>query len=217
MYRAIIIFIGLFLSFCEIQASPTDSISTYYKNGEFVTYSQIWVDAPKDVMNAVVDDFIHQTKYNLDELFVWALKDMKLRKEKDEVIVFNFKSTKYDEKTNQIKAIGDVEVPNVIKFPDIHVNSKMIKTVQPDGKTRVNIDVLYSDAFLKKTTAVFQMTPKSTRGCWLTLESKVQFGWFFNIFITKVTYRYIMEWRFRKMMQNIHAEAEKRAKLVSNK
>lgn len=215
MYRAIIIVIGLFLSFSEILASPTDSISTYYKNGEFVTYSQIWVEVPKDVMNSVIDDFIYQTKYNLDELFVWGLKDMKLRKEKDELIVFNFKSTKYDETTNQIKAIGDVEVPNVIKFPDIHVNSKMIKTIQPDGRTKVNIEVLYSDAFLKKTSAIFQMSSKGSKGCWLTLESKVQFGWFFNIFVTQVTYRYIMEWRFRKMMQNIHTEAEKRAKLVS--
>lgn len=215
MYRVIIIVIGLFLNFYQLFASPTDSISTYYKNGEFVTYSQIWVEAPKDVMNSVIDDFIYQTKYNLDELFVWGLKDMKLRKEKDELIVFNFKSTKYDEKTNQIKAIGDVEVPNVIKFPDIHVNSKMIKTVQPDGRTKVNIDVLYSDAFLKKTSAVFQMSSKGSKGCWMTFESKVQFGWFFNIFVTQVTYRYIMEWRFRKMMQNIHAEAEKRAKLVN--
>jgi hypothetical protein len=103
-----------------------------------------------------------------------------------------------------------------MSFPEVHVNSKMTKTNLADGQVLVNIDVLYSDAFLKKTTGVFRMTPKNNKGCWLTLETKVQFGWFFNIFITQVSYKYIMEWRFKKMMQNIKAEAERRTTLKQN-
>ena len=190
MQKALISLIGFFLFCAQLSANPKDSISTYYKNGEFISHSQIWVEAPKEVMNDVIDDFIHQTKYDLNGLFKWALKDMKLRKEKDEIIVFNFKSTKYDEKSNIIKATGDVEVTNVMSFPEVHVNSKMTKTSLADGQVLVNIDVLYSDAFLKKTTGVFRMIPKSSKGCWLTLETKVQFGWFFNIFITQISYKY---------------------------
>ena len=216
MQKTLILFIGFFLYCAEISANPKDSISTYYKNSEFISHSQIWVEAPKDIMNDVIDDFIYQTKYDLNGLFKWALKDMKLRKEKDDIIVFNFKSTKYDEKSATIKATGDVEVTNVMSFPEVHVNSKMTKTNLADGQVLVNIDVLYSDAFLKKTTGVFRMTPKNNKGCWLTLETKVQFGWFFNIFITQVSYKYIMEWRFKKMMQNIKAEAERRNTLKQN-
>lgn len=214
MYRIYFVAIIFLCSFTMSMASPTDSILTYYKNGEFITYSQVWVDVPEEIMNGVVDDFLYQTKYNLDALFGWALKDMKLRKEKDEIIVFNFKSTEYDEKNDLIKNIGDVEMPNLIKFPDIHVNDRMTKTILTDGRTKVDIDVLYSDNFLKKTTGVFYVNPKGAAGCWITLEIKVKFGRFFNFFITKVTYRHIMEWRFHKFMQNLQTEAERRKSLI---
>lgn len=142
----------------------------------------------------------------------WALKGMKLRSEKDNLIVFNFKSTTYDEKNDLIKGIGDVRVPGIISFPDIHVDSRMARSQFANGKTKVTIDVLYSDAFLKKTSGAFFIIPQDEKGCWLTLETKVQFGWFFNIFITQPTFKYIMEWRFQRMMQNIRDEAEHRAR-----
>lgn len=212
MNRTFIIVISFLCSFTVSIANTTDSISTHYKDGEFITYSQVWVNAPKEVMNGVVDDFLYQTKYNLDALFGWALRGMKLRKEKDELIVFNFKSTQYDDKNAVVKAIGNVEVPNVIAFPEIHVNSKWEKSILPDGRTKVNIDVLYSDAFLKKTTAVFQLIPDNSKECWITLETKVRFGWYFNFFMTKTTFRDTMEWRFHKMMQNLKFEVERRTK-----
>jgi len=88
MYRIYFVAIIFLCSFTMSMASPTDSILTYYKNGEFITYSQVWVDVPNEIMNGVVDDFLYQTKYDLDAMFGWALKDMKLRKEKDEINCF---------------------------------------------------------------------------------------------------------------------------------
>lgn len=213
MYKLGIITFLLINSLVLCIASPVDSVKTHYKNGQFITYTQIWVNASKPVINDVVNDYVYQTKYDLDALFDWALKGLKLRNEKDDLIIFNFKSTKYDEKNDLIKGVGDVEVPGVIEFPDIHVNSRMTKSVLEDGRLKVNIDVLYSDAFLKKTSAVFYAIQKSNKGAWISLETKVEFGWFFNIFVTQSTFRYIMEWRFQRMMHNIKAEAERREKL----
>ena len=71
-----------------------------------------------------------------------------------------------------------------------------------------------SDAFLKKTTGNFQLIPVSNRSCQLSLQTKVEFGWFFNIFITTSSFKSIMEWRFEKLLNNIKAEAEKREKLT---
>ena len=70
------------------QASTLDSISTVYKNGEFITYSQVWVNASDSISNTVAGDFVYQMHYNLDALFGWALKGMNLRKEKNELMVF---------------------------------------------------------------------------------------------------------------------------------
>ncbi len=204
----------LFLFISQFAFGTNDTIFTSYKNGVFVTECKVQVNASGEIMNAVIDDYVYQTKYDLDELFKWALKGLKLRKEVDDLIVFNFKSTKFDEKTGLIRATGDVEVPNVVTFPDIHVDSKMTKTEYTDGRAKVVLDVKYSDAFLKKTTGNFQLIPVSNRSCQLSLQTKVEFGWFFNIFITTSSFKSIMEWRFEKLLNNIKAEAEKREKLT---
>lgn len=191
-------------------ASSKDSISTTYRNGKFVSFTRIWVNAPAKVMDQVIDDFLYETKYDLDALLLWGLKGLKLRSEKDEIIVFNFKSTEYDKKNDLIKATGEVIVPNIINFPEIHVNSKMSKKIDANDRVNVKINVLYSDAFLSKTTGDFNMTPFDEKGCFISLETKVKFGWFFNIFITNYSYKHIMEWRFKTLMNNLKVEAEKR-------
>ncbi len=201
----------VFLQFSTFAfANSKDSISTTYNNGEFVSFTKIWVKAPAKVMNRVIDDFLYQTKYDLDALMLWGLKGLKLRSEKDEIIVFNFKTTEYDKKNDLIKATGEVIVPKVIRFPEIHVNSNMLKKTSADGKVNVSINVLYSDAFLAKTTGDFNMIPVDEKGCYISLETKVKFGWFFNIFVTKYTFTHIMEWRFKTLMNNLKDEAEKR-------
>lgn len=205
----IIICALLFLSIHQqVGANNADSVSTVYKSGTFISYQQVLVNASPAATNKVINEFLYQTKYDLDKLFTWGLKGLKLRKEKDDILVFNFKSTQYDAKKDIINAIGEVEVPNIITFPEIHVNSRMTKSYLTNGQTRVDINVLYSDAFLKKTTGVFWMKPDPKNNCcYLVLETRVQFGWFFNFFITKPMYKKIMEWRFQKLLYNMRDEA----------
>lgn len=196
-----------------VHASPIDSISTEYKNSEFVTYSQVWVNAPKEVMTDVVRDFSHQLKYDLDGLFKWALVGLNLHKEKSELIEFNLKSTRYNSKTNMIRATGDVIVPYLITFPNINIDSELDYVTLNDGRVKFTIFVIYSDAFLKKTIGVFNLIPQNN-GCWITLETHVKFGWFFDIFITRTRFKSIMEWRFQRFMNNIKKEAERRNRLL---
>lgn len=201
----------LFLFLCLFtQAQSRDTVYTTYSSGVFTTKCVVTVNASPDIMNEVIDDYLYQVKFDLDALYKWALKGMKLRKESDDLIIMNFKSTEYDQKEDLVKAIGDVEVPRLITFPDIHVNSKWSKLKTGD-KTSVLIDVKYSDAFLKKTTGIFTATPyRGNKKCEVKLITNVEFGWFFNIFITRSMFKKIMEWRFETMLVNIKQEAEKR-------
>jgi len=215
MNKFILVVVFCFGCLAESFTSTNDSISTHYKNGEYITYSLVLVDVPREIMNNVLDDFIFQSKYDLDELFKWALVGMKLRNEKDDIIVFNMKSTTYDKKNNIIKSLNDVIVPNIISFPNIQLNSRMIKTLQDNGNTNLEIDVLYSDAFLKKTKGYFNIIPVDNKTCFVKLETRVQFGWFFNFFINQISFKYIMEWRFKKILDNVCKEAERRTKLIS--
>lgn len=214
MLRSLFLLVSCCFASIGVWASAVDSLESHYSDRSFTTYVQVQVDVPESIINKVVDDFIYQTKYELDSLFQWALKGLMLRKEKNNLLVFNFKSTTYDPKSELIKAVGDVEVPGIITFPDIHVDSKMTKTSPKDGSSKVDINILYSDAFLKETTAVFRIVPHKTKGYSMTLETKIRFGWFFNIFITTPSYRRIMEWRFERLMLNIQQEAERRHKLA---
>lgn len=191
------------------KVSAGDSVSTSYKDGDFVTYNRVWVNAPINISKKVVSDFVYQTRYDLDKLITWGLKDMNLRREKGGIIEFDFKSTSYDEKSGIVRGIGDVVVPYITTFNNICVDSRMDMTEMRDGRTRVKLEVMYSDAFFKKTIGVFYLIPDKD-GCWMTLETRVKFGWFFDFFITLRKYSEIMEWRFTKLVNNLKVEAELR-------
>ncbi|MEI7505058.1 MAG: hypothetical protein WCJ61_17425 [Paludibacter sp.] len=159
-------------------ASPTDSISTVYHDGEFITYCQVWVKASDSISNATANDFDYQMRYDLDGLFGWALKGLNLRKEKKDLMLFYFKSTKFNKETGVIRGIGDVIITNMITYPNIVVDSKLSNKRYTNGKSEFYIDLLYSDGFMKKMYATFSVIPKKEVGTWYTLENHVRFGWF---------------------------------------
>jgi len=193
------------------KGSDIDSLSTKYTDGQFVTYCQVKVKVPPEIMNDVANDYVYQLKYDLNKLFTWALKGMKLRKENDAMMVFNLKSTAFDESNNILKATGAVDVTGIISFPEIHVDSRLTKTEQ-NGHISVHLEMLDADAFLKKTIGIFQVIPQKNE-CTIVLTTYIKFGWFFNIFVTKNIFKKIMEWRFQKMMHNIANEAINRDRI----
>lgn len=217
MKRSFILFL-IFLSYTlPTVASPIDSISTVYKDGEFITYSQVWVAASDSISNDVTNDFDYQMHYNLDALFGWALKGLNLRKEKNELMIFYFKSTTYNKDTHVIRGVGDVIVPGIITFPNIIVDSRLTDRKIKNGKRAITIDLLYSDGFLKKMTGTFSVYPKKSKACLYTMETHIKFGWFFNIFITQHRFKQIMEWRLKKFVHNLKTEAERREKATGSR
>ena len=207
--RTFLLFLFFTIAFTT-KATPLDSISTVYKDGEFITYSQVLVDASDSISNRVSNDFVYQMHYNLDALFGWALKGMNLRKEKNELMVFYFKSTAYNKESQIIRGIGDVIVPGIITFPNIIIDSRLTERKFTTGKSTINIDLLYSDGFLKKMFGRFTIIPKRNNASLFTLETHIRFGWFFNIFITQNRFKKILEWRLKKFVHNLRDEAERR-------
>lgn len=196
------------------KASPTDSISTIYQDSEFITKSQVWVNASDSIANTIINDFSNQICYTLDPLFGWALKGMNLRKEKNELIMFYFKSTSFDNKTNVIHCLGDVIVPGVLTLPDISFYCKVTPKVFQNGNRNITVDLLRSSGFIKKMKSSFSVIhgKGKEKGVWFTFETRTSFGWFFNIFITQSRYKSTMEWRINQYMHNMKDEAEQREK-----
>jgi len=213
MTKRSILFISVLLLFVNATAVPADSTMTVYKNGEFITYSQVLVNASDSISNTVTKDFDYQMHYNLDALFGWALKGLNLRKEKNELMVFYFKSTSYNKETHVIRGIGDVIVPGIITFPNIIVDSRLTEKKYTNGKNSMNINLLYSDGFLKNMNGTFSVIPKRNNTSLFTLETHIRFGWFFNIFITRNRFKTILEWRLKRFVHNIKDEAERRERI----
>lgn len=206
----------LFLLLCfevPVLANTTDSISTKYRNGEFITYCQVWVKASDSISNAVANDFDYQMRYDLDGLFGWALKGLNLRKEKKDLMLFYFKSTSFKKETGVIRGIGDVIITDIITYPNIVVDSKLSKKKYTNGKSEFNIDLLYSNGFMKKMFATFTVLPKKDVGTWYIFENHVRFGWILDFFITQKRFETIMEWRLKRFVNNMKNEAERREKL----
>jgi len=210
MKKRYILFIFLLSIVFPTVASPVDSISTVYKNGEYITYCQVKVHSSDSISHKVANDFDYQMRYDLNALFGWALKGLNLRKEKNELMVFYFKSTAYNKDTHILRGIGDVIVPGITAFPNIIVDSRLTDTKYPNGKKTINIDLLYSDGFLKKMFGTLTVVPKKNDSPEFTLETHIRFGWFFNIFITQNRFKKIMEWRLKRFVHNLRDEAERR-------
>ena len=215
MKKSPLIIIFFLLIQTALKASSLDSISTTYNDGEFITYCQVWVNASDTVCSAVSKTYDYQMRYNLDALFPWALKGMNLRKEKNELMMFYFKSTSFNKETSVLRGIGDVVVPGVITIPNIYVDCKLTGNPGNTGKSTVYLNMLSSNGFIKNMKNSFSIIPIKNRANWFVLETHVRFGWFFNIFITQNRFKIIMEWRLKRFIHNLKVEAERREKKIS--
>lgn len=204
----------LFISLTDFcHAFPTDSISTKYSNGEFATYSHLAVYTNDSIVNSVVNTFVQQMCYDIKGLFKWGLKGMSLANEKDELLVFEFKETRYDKQTHILRGIGDVIAPGVTTIKNISVDSKLTLRTFTNGKREVRLELASPNLFIRDMHGSFYFTPKGNRQTgYLQLVTNIRFAWFFDLFITQSRYKKIMEWRIRQVLKNIKEESEKRGR-----
>ncbi len=196
----------------NIFALGTDSISTVYRDGEFVTQYQVRVKAPTKITNEVSDYLVNDFHNSPNNLFNWALKDLGLQNKNNELIIV-FKSSTNEEKTNITHGVFDIVVPGIITFSGIKVDAKVIKTRYTNGDTKVTANIMYSSMLMKNALGTITVIPQLNNEQLLVTNVKIQFGWFFNIFITKKRYKSIVEWRIKKFTENIRNECLRRQNL----
>lgn len=212
MHNRFILFCLSLFFYITLQASPHDSISTRYNKGVFSTVAQLSITNNDSISNAVINLFVQQMCSDIKGLFKWGLKDMSLKNEEDELLVFDFKETRYNKQTGILKGIGDVIVPGVTTFKDLSVDSKLTLRTFPNGKKEVRLDLSKSNLFIREMQGSFYFYPKGNgRYGYLQVVTNIKFAWFFDVFITQKRYKSIMEWRLRQMILNIKEESDKRA------
>ena len=189
-----------------------DSVSTYYQQGEFISYCSVVTEVPLKVADSVVDDLISQFRGDPELLFEWAFKDLGKQpgdKSKNDVLI-KLKLATFDKMTGKSLLLTDVIVSDYTTYENVAIESKVTKTKMNSGKTRVFVDIFYSNALLKKAYGTFFVVPLDENRVMMSVQIHVRFGWFFNIFITQKRYRNLVEWRMKGFMNNMRNEAERR-------
>lgn len=213
------IYLGLILVLVcvfNIQTISADSIQSVYANGEFQThYQRHTLSTPPiatDVANYLESDF-HKAP---SHLFEWALKDLGLQNKNNELIII-LKSSTDDPKTGITHGIFDIIVPHFTTFKDVKVDAIVSKSKYTNGSIKVVANIIYSSLLLKNAQGVITFIPQKNNDLVLVTDVKINFGWFFNFFITKRRYKSIVEWRIKKFTENIADECELRQmKLAKN-
>ena len=194
----------LFLAASTVTAFSDDgiNISSRFEDGYFITRCKVKINASDAVVHKMMDDFIRQNKYRLDSLFTWALKDLKLQGEEGELLEYNLKSTKYAPETDIIHGKMDVKIPGIYTVSDFSIDTRVTKNATENGQVNMHFEVVKAAAFVKTATVTLKVVRIDEKSAWCTLESKISFGWFFNIFITQKRYKETAEWRFKQLMAN---------------
>jgi hypothetical protein len=211
-YIPIIFFLSLFLS---SMAMPKDSIETTYRDGEFFTQYQTKVRASDAIASEVANDLIKDLHNKPGNLFNWALKDLGLQDKKKNELIFVLKSAITDANTGITHGKFDIIIPNIKTFSNVRVDAIVSKTKYRNGKIKVTADIIYSSLLLNNALGVITMIPQKNNELLLVTNVSMKFGWFFNIFITKKRYKSIVEWRIKKLTENLKSECEHRSNVTS--
>ena len=214
MDRKYLISLIFLLILIPINSTPIDSLKSVYADGEFQTHYQtsttVSPEVAIDVANYLSSDFHNAPGH----LFDWALKDMGLQNKKNELIII-FKSSVDDQKTGITHGVFDIVVPHFTTFDNVKVNAIVTKTKYANGSVKVTANIIYSSLLLKNAIGTIVFIPLKNNQLELVTDMKINFGWFFNLFITQRRYKTIVEWRVKKFTTNIEEECEKRQVLVN--
>jgi len=214
-YISVIIFV-LFSSIFTTLASTTDSISSVYKDGKFKTVYQNKTKANKNIAVDVLDYLVTDFHNSPGHLFSWALNGLGLQNKNNELIII-FKSSTNDVKTGITHGVFDIVVPYFKTFNNITVDAIITKTKYANGTIKVTANIVYSSLLLKNAIGTLTLIPQKNNNLVLTTNVDINFGWFFNLFITQKRYKSIVEWRIKKFTENIIDECERRQQLEAKK
>ena len=206
------IFMGIFLLVSHLSFAASDSISSVYKEGKFETRYQKKTKGTNEMALIVADYLVSDFHNSPGHLFNWALKDLGLQNKNNELIIV-FKSSTHDIKTGITHGVFDIVVPGVTTFSNIKVDAIVTRTKYTSGVIKVTANIIYSSLLLKNAVGTVLFIPQKNNDLALVTDVDINFGWFFNLFITQKRYKSIVEWRIKKFTENIIDECERRQAL----
>lgn len=203
------IYLGFVLLLSIGTFAATDSIKSIYKDGKFSTHYELSSKGSADLALTLADYLVNDFHYAPGHLFEWALKDLGLQNKDNELIIV-FKSSKHDVQTGVTHGVFDIVVPGVTTFSNIKVDAIVTRTKFTSGVIKVSAKIIYSSLLLKNALCTVLFIPQKNDEIHFVTDMDLEFGWFFNLFITQKRYKNIVEWRIKKFSENMVNECELR-------
>jgi hypothetical protein len=195
------------LSLSIITLCQAQSTTTNYTKGYFVTKTETAVQATNNNVKSVVEKFIQQYRSDLNGLFTWALKGMKLKMEKDDFIMFNIKS--HTPENNYVAGIMDLDVPFLDKKnKNVAYKVKIGKKEIDNKNSVVNYEMIECEKVIEHAIAQLNIIQKNEKECVLHLEVKIKMKFPYSM-MTKKQYEENIEWRFTQLLENLKHEMKK--------
>lgn len=202
----------LFLFFIPVygsaqQKEPEVTLSDK-EGGRFVSNLKVEVKAPYKQTQSVLNKFAEQYCGDLDGLFRWALSDLKLKGEKDDMISINLKSHTCMPGQAKMEGLMDMYVSILRKdFRDCTFETT-IDLKEEAGKTLIAYEMPRCDNVIEHVNARLTALCTGENSSELTFEVAFKAQNPYNL-MSKKQYRENIEWRFVKFLSNLRDEAER--------
>ena len=135
------------------------------KGSEFVSNIRVTLNATYEQACLTLDKFVRQYKYSLDSLFHWALRGMKLKGEKDDMISINLKTHTCAEGSDHVDGVMDLYVS--ILRQDFHDTTYDVSwDIRQSG---VDLQVMASGAFVASAKS-------DSKHCRITLRKNASYS-----------------------------------------
>ncbi|NDV45562.1 hypothetical protein D0T49_00650 [Paludibacter sp. 221] len=210
MKKAILVSLSIFLAFTTGLAQQSEpDISSEYKKGEFITTIKIASNASWQNVQKIADLFVYQYNTNLEGLFGWALKGLKLRGEQDDFITFNLKSHNYNETQNKVDGVMDIGIKLLKKdFTNTGYETTVSKH-QEGNRITIRYEMLRCDNVINHVDAKFDIAKRTDNTIECIFTANVRLEKPYSL-MTKKQYRENIEWRFARLLSNITSKMEEK-------
>ncbi len=183
-------------------------IATTYSQRTFHTEKTFTIEASADSVNTVINRFAYEMQTDPDLLFDWVFAGTGTQGDtvKDALQIV-YKESRYIPEERHGMLNVDIRTNGKVRFKDMLLET-WVTEEQRDSTHDLSILMKVSSRLLDEARFNFHVTPLSSTTAQVTFDSHIRFGWFFNIFISRRTYRNVIEWRFDLFLENLRRYTE---------
>lgn len=205
--RKLALFIVLLPSLLWAEGVQPEVLLSGKQGGEFVSSIRVAVHAPYEAVEEVLHKFYRQYRDNLDGLFDWALKDLNLKGERDDMISVNLKRHMPDDEAGVVQGVMDLYVKILGQdFPDTEFETT-IRLETGEAQSVIRYEMLRCDRVIDHVTASLSAEKTEDGQALLTFDTAFRARNPYNL-MSKKQYRENIGWRFVKFLSNLRDEAE---------